>query len=199
MEPFPRLEAAAVPFPRPNIDTDQIFPARFLQKPRGPDFGRYLFHDLRFRPDGSEEPDFVLNQPAFRDARIIVAERNFACGSSRENAVWALYDFGIRAALAPSFGDIFYSNSLKNGFLPIALPPEVIAAEIARLEARPGERIGVSLEEQTVVLSDGSTHRFEIGEFARHCLLNGLDELAYTLSRLDEIAAFEARTGRATE
>src|SRR4051812_2704658 len=112
MDPFTVLESKAAPFARANIDTDQIFPARFLQKPRGPDFGRYLFHDLRFGPDGSEDRSFVLNRPAFREARIVVAERNFACGSSRENAVWALYDYGIRAAIAPSFGDIFNSNSL---------------------------------------------------------------------------------------
>ena len=115
------IEVIAAPLRRSNVDTDQIFPARFLQKPRHDDFGRYAFHDLRFRPDGSEDEEFLLNRLSFRSARVIVAEENFACGSSRENAVWALYDYGFRAALASSFGEIFFANSLKNGFLPVVL------------------------------------------------------------------------------
>lgn len=193
MEPFTVLESVAVPFGRPNIDTDQIFPARFLQKPRSPSLGRYLFHDLRFHQDGSENPDFVMNHPARREARIVVAERNFACGSSRENAVWALHDHGFRAALAPSFGDIFYSNSLKNGFLPIVLDGPVIAGLIDHLETTPGATVRIDLPEQKVTLPDGGEHAFRIDDFTKHCLVNGFDELDYTLSRVDEIADFEQR------
>lgn len=193
MEPFTLLDAPAVPMPRPNIDTDQIFPARFLQKTRTADFGRYLFHDHRFRQDGSEVADFALNQPLFRDARIVVSERNFACGSSRENAVWTLYDYGFRAALAPSFGDIFYNNSLKNGFLPIILDAAVIAELLATLAAAPGTHVRIDLETQRVFLPSGGEHGFDIDDFTKHCLLNGIDELDYTLSRVEEIAEFERR------
>jgi 3-isopropylmalate/(R)-2-methylmalate dehydratase small subunit len=193
MEPFARLEAVAVPIPRANVDTDQILPARYLQKPRANDFGQFLFRDLRFRADGSDEPGFVLNQAAFRFARIVVAERNFGCGSSREHAVWALYDYGIRAVIAPSFGDIFFSNALKNGLLPIVLGGAVVARMIDVLQARPGSRIGVDLEGQTVIDPDGVSHRFDIAPFPKHCLLNGLDELAYTLSQSTHIDAFEQR------
>jgi 3-isopropylmalate/(R)-2-methylmalate dehydratase small subunit len=193
MKPFERLDAVAMPFARPNCDTDQILPARFLQKPRSDDFGQYLFRDLRFRKDGTEDPGFVLNQPAYRQARIIVAERNFACGSSREHAVWALYDHGFRAAIAPSFGDIFSSNALKNGLLPIVLAAEVVAAMMQALFAAPGSRIAVDLADQTVVTPDGSVHGFDVDPFAKHCLLNGLDELGYTLSQAEHIAAFERR------
>jgi 3-isopropylmalate/(R)-2-methylmalate dehydratase small subunit len=193
MKPFQRLDAVAMPIARPNCDTDQIIPARYLQKPRANDFGQYLFRDLRFRKDGTEEPDFVLNQAAYRQARIVVAERNFACGSSREHAVWALYDHGFRAVIAPSFGDIFFSNALKNGLLPIVLPAAVVARMIAAVQAAPGSRIGVDLEAQTVTGPDGTTHAFSVDPFSKHCLLEGLDELDYTLSQLDHIAAFERR------
>lgn len=196
MEPFTRLEAVALPIARPNCDTDQILPARYLQKPRANDFGQFLFRDLRTRPDGSEEPGFVLNQPAYRPARIIVAERNFGCGSSREHAVWALADYGFRAAVAPSFGDIFYSNALKNGFLPVVLPAVAVAGMLERLLAAPGGRMAVDLAAQTVVGPDGATHHFTIDPFPKSCLLQGLDELAHTLSLADRIAAFERQYER---
>jgi len=196
MHPLDRIDAVAAPMPRPNVDTDQIIPGRFLQKPREPGLGGFLFHDLRFRPDGSEDPDFVLNQPAGRAARILVAEANFGCGSSRENAVWALHDHGFRAVIAPSFGDIFASNSLKNGLLPIRLPAAVVAGLLDELAREPGQTVAVDLAAQTVTLPGGAVHRFEIDPFARHCLLNGLDELDYTLSRAADIAAFERRFGR---
>ena len=186
MERFQRLDAVAVPLARPNIDTDQITPARFLHKPRSDNHGNYLFHDVRRRPDGTPNPDFALNRPEYAEARIIVAERNFACGSSRENAVWALYDEGFRAAIAPSFGDIFASNALKNGFLPVVLPEAVVAEY---LQSPPLRKITIDLEEQRV---DGR-HRFEINPFARHCLLEGIDELGYTLSQIERIEAFEKR------
>lgn len=191
MKPFQRLQAVALPIAQPNCDTDQILPARYLKKPRANDFGEYLFRDLRLRKDGSEEPGFALNQAAYRQARIIVAERNFACGSSREHAVWALYDYGFRAVIAPSFGDIFFSNALKNGLLPIVLPAAAVAAMMARVQADPGSRIVVDLEAQTVAAPDGAMQGFAIDPFAKHCLLSGLDELDYTLSLEQHIAEFE--------
>jgi 3-isopropylmalate/(R)-2-methylmalate dehydratase small subunit len=196
MEPIDRLEATAAAMARANVDTDQIIPARFLQKPREPSLGEYLFRDLRFAADGSEIPDFFLNQPPNRAARVLVADTNFGCGSSRENAVWALHDYGFRAVIAPSFGDIFATNSLKNGLLPIRLPAEVVTALLARLGEEPGLPIAVDLAAQTVTLPDGATYAFDIDPFAKHCLLNGFDELEYTLTRVAEIAAFERRYGR---
>jgi 3-isopropylmalate/(R)-2-methylmalate dehydratase small subunit len=168
MQRFTSLESIAVPMPQPNIDTDQIIPARFLQKLRKDGFGQYLFHDL------AENPGFILNQPQYRDAQILVAGPNFGCGSSRENAVWALADHGFRVVIAPSFGDIFFHNSLKNGLLPIVLD---IATD---------QKLKVDLESQTV-----NEHHFEIDPFAKHCLLNGIDELDYTLSLMQEITQFE--------
>ncbi len=191
MEPLRRLNAVAVPIAQPNCDTDQILPSRYLQKPRADDFGQYLFRDLRFRKDGSEDPAFVLNQSAYRKARIVVGERNFACGSSREHAVWALYDYGVRVVIAPSFGDIFYASALKNGLLPIVLPPAVVTGAIAGLQSAPGTRIAVDLEAQTVTMPDGLSHGFAIDPFPKRCLLEGLDELGYTLSLADRILEFE--------
>jgi 3-isopropylmalate/(R)-2-methylmalate dehydratase small subunit len=192
MEPFTRLDAVAVPLARPNVDTDQIVPSRYLQKPRSDDFGAYLFRDLRFRADGSEI-DFVLNRPPWRAARIVVAERNFGCGSSREHAVWALHDYGIRAVIAASFGDIFATNATKNGLLPIVLPEPVVLALIGALEREPGARVAVDLASQTVAGPDGSVHRFDVDPFVKRCLLDGLDEIDYTLTLVDRIEAFEAR------
>ena len=190
MEPFVRLDAVALPIARPNVDTDQIVPARYLQKPRSDNFGDYLFRDVR------EDPAFVFNREAYRGARIVVAERNFACGSSRESAVWALFDAGFRCAIAPSFGDIFRTNGTKNGLLPVVLPAEVVEAIIAQLEAEPGARIAVDLPLQTVTAPDGTVHPFEIDPFAKHCLLQGLDDFGLTATYEDEIAAFERRYGR---
>jgi 3-isopropylmalate/(R)-2-methylmalate dehydratase small subunit len=204
MKPFVSLDCAAVPIQRANVDTDQILPARYLQKPRSDDFGAYLFRDLRFRKDGSEEPGFVLNQAPYRDARILVAQRNFGCGSSREHAVWALHDHGFRAVIAPSFGDIFFSNALKNGLLPIVLPPAAVADLLDLIQARPGSRVKVDLTSQMVVASNAATHEFAIDPFSKHCLINGLDELDYTLTQVQHIVEFErqhkdappAETGR---
>jgi len=162
-------------------------PARYLQKPRSDNFGDYLFRDLR------EDPAFVFNREAYRGARIVVAERNFACGSSREHAVWALYDHGFRAAIAPSFGDIFASNAQKNGFLPIVLPPATVARMLADLIAHPGARMLVDLPRQVVRAPDGAEHAFEIDAFARQCLLEGLDEISHTLTLLPAIEAYEAQ------
>jgi 3-isopropylmalate/(R)-2-methylmalate dehydratase small subunit len=191
MDPVARLRAHALPIDRPNVDTDQIVPARYLQKPRSAPFGDFLFRDLRFDADGAEKPEFVLNQPFYREARILVADENFACGSSREHAVWALYDYGFRVVIAPSLGDIFSSNAAKNGLLTVVLPATVVASMIAALQAEPDLEIDVDLEGQTVSLPNGPAHRFEIDPYRKHLLLNGLDELGFTLSQIDAIAAFE--------
>ncbi len=177
MQPFKKLEALALTIPRTNVDTDQIVPARYLKKPRTDNFGEYLFRDLRH----------VLDEKNYAGARVVVAGRNFACGSSREHAVWALYDYGFRAAIAPSFGDIFSSNALKNGFLPVVLPEEVVLQLLN--EAAPQVKISIDLEKQTV----NDAHRFEIAPFAKKCLLEGLDEIDFTLTHAAQIADFEKR------
>ena len=195
MKPFEALDSIAVPIQQANVDTDQILPARYLQKPRSDDFGAYLFRDLRARRPGSNEPPFVIDQEPYRDGRILVARRNFGCGSSREHAVWALYDHGFRAVIAPSFGDIFASNALKNGLLPIVLPEAVVSGLLETLQNQPGSRVKVDLVGQTVVGPDGARHDFAIDPFSKHCLLNGLDELDYTLREMQHIVAFERRYG----
>ena len=193
MNKFEPIDAVAAPFPQPNIDTDQVIPARYLSRPRKDGVAQCLFHDLRFDASGQEKPQFVLNRDSYRDAKVIVAGPNFGCGSSRENAVWALYDYGIRAVIAPSTGDIFYNNSIKNGLLPIFLPGPVCNRLMAEILELPGSRIAVDLASQIVHGPDGSEHHFEIDPFAKECLLKGLDEIAYTLTLADEISAFEQR------
>ena len=181
MEPVTRIEGTAVPLDRSDVDTDQIVPARFLKRPRAEDFGEVLFHDQRA----------LLGAAVRGQTRIVVAGRNFACGSSREHAVWALYDYGFRAAIAPSFGDIFRSNALKNGFLPVALPEETVAGLLQVIARDPAARIAIDVERLSVTLPGGAQHRFELEPFARQCLLEGLDELAYTLTQAPRIAEFE--------
>ncbi len=193
MEKFQKLDAVAVPIPAPNVDTDQIVPARFLRKPRNAGYGGFLFHDLRFDDTGAQKPGFVLNRPAYRGARILVAERNFGCGSSREHAVYALWDYGFRAVIAPSFGDIFFNNCFKNGLLPIVLPAEEVTALQAELAQQPGAHVRVDLERQEVIAPSGKVHRFEVDAFRKQCLLQGLDEIAFTLGHDADIAAFERR------
>lgn len=193
MEPFKTLRAPALPFAGNNVDTDQILPARFLSRPRAGGFAQYLFHDLRFNDDGSEKPGFVLNQPQYRESRILIGEQNFGCGSSRENAVWAVGDYGFRAVVASSFGDIFFANSLKNGVLPVVMKPEVIEQLMASVQARRNGAIEINLVDQTLTDLDGVAHHFDIDAFSKHCLLNGIDELDYTLSQMDLIDAFERR------
>jgi len=196
MQAFKNLDAVAAPISRPNVDTDQIVPARYLRKPRNLGFGDYLFRDLRLDRDGRER-DFVLNKPGYRDAKILVAERNFGCGSSRESAVYALWDYGFRAVIAPSFGDIFFGNSFMNGLLLVILPAADVAALIAALEAKPGAHMKVDLAAQTVTGADGKTYKFDIDAYRKRCLLEGLDELAFTLGQRDAIAAFEGKHGAA--
>ena len=194
MQAFTRLTGVAVPIDLPNIDTDRVIPARFLRKPQGSaGYDRYLFHDVRFDADGSEKAEFVLNQAPYRPATIVVAAENFGCGSSREAAVWALMAYGIRVVIAPSLGDIFHQNSLKNGLLPVLLPTDVVAGMRGQLHARPGATITADLETQTVTAHDGAAHHFEIEPFAKQMLLTGQDEIALTLGYETQIREFEAR------
>ncbi len=193
MDKFDKLSGVAAPFPMINCDTDRIIPARFLKTIKRTGLGVNLFNDVRYAEDGSEISDFVLNQPAYRNSRILVAGENFGCGSSREHAPWALMDFGIRCVIAPSFADIFYNNSFKNGILLIILPQ----AEIDKLmsDAQSGEnaRMSVDLTAQTITRPDGEVIEFEIDPFRKHCLLNGLDDIGLTLEKEDRITAFEDR------
>ena len=193
MEAFTTLSAVAAPIDLPNVDTDRIIPARFLRKPRGPGYEQYLFHDVRFQADGAERPEFVLNQTPFRSARILVTAENFACGSSREAAVWALMAGGLRSFIGPSFGDIFFENCFKNGALPIVVPAELAAALRRQLHERPGASMTVDLEAQAFTGPDGARHAFTVDPFRRECLLSGRDEIAMTLGYEQEIVAFEAR------
>ena len=192
MEPFTTLTAVAIPIDQPNLDTDQIIPARFLGKPRDMQVSD-VFNDLRYDPEGRPRPDFVMNQKAFADAKIVVAERNFACGSSRENAVTVMLDNGLRAFIAPSFGDIFFNNCFQNGALPIRLDAARVAAIRAVLHAKPGSKITIDLANQTVTGPDGKADRFEIDSFRKDCLLKGVDEVNLTLGYEADIARFEQR------
>jgi 3-isopropylmalate/(R)-2-methylmalate dehydratase small subunit len=192
MDKFTVWKAVAAPFEQANIDTNQICPTRFNKVEKGPKYAQVLFHDLRFNPDGSEKPDFILNQPAYRKAGIIVAERNFGCGSSRESAVYALATFGIRSIIAPSFGDIFFNNCLKNSVVPVTLDADTCAALRAQLRARVSAEITVDLERQVATDGKGREHAFSIHPLRRRCLLNGLDDIALTTELLDVIEPFEA-------
>ncbi len=193
MQPFTTLTGIAAALPMPNIDTDKIIPARFLKTIKRTGLGSALFYAMRYRPDGSEDPDFVLNREPWRQAEILIAGPNFGCGSSREHAPWALLDFGIRCIIAPEFADIFYNNCFKNGILPIKLPQPVCdrLAEDAMLGAK--ARLTVDLARQVVVRPNGDEIRFDIDPFRKRCLLEGLDDIALTLARADAIAAYEAQ------
>jgi 3-isopropylmalate/(R)-2-methylmalate dehydratase small subunit len=198
MQPFTKLTAAAAPIDLPNIDTDRVIPARFLRKPKeAPGYASFLFHDVRFNADGSEKPEFVLNQAPYRGAKILVTAENFGCGSSREMAVWGLDAYGVRSVIAPSLGDIFHQNCFKNGLLPVILPGEVVAGLRRQLHQRPGAAITVDLETQTVTAPDGALHRFEIDPFRKEMLLSGRDEIGLTLGYDARIREFEARHARA--
>jgi 3-isopropylmalate/(R)-2-methylmalate dehydratase small subunit len=193
MDPFTTLAATAVPLAAANIDTDQIIPARFLRVPRREGYAGFLFHDQRRTPEGNMKPDFVLNDPAYSGAAIIVAGENFGCGSSREGAVYALLDAGFRCVLAPSFGDIFFNNCFKNGVLAARLPHDVITALQARLAAQPGLRIVVDLPTQTITVGNDAPIGFEIDAFRKMSLTRGLDDISLTREHAPEIAAFEQR------
>ncbi|WP_298437277.1 3-isopropylmalate dehydratase small subunit [uncultured Jannaschia sp.] len=193
MEKFETLTGIAAPLPLINIDTDMIIPKQFLKTIKRSGLGVNLFDEMRYEDDGSENENFVLNKPAYRDAEIIVAGDNFGCGSSREHAPWALLDFGIRAVIAPSFADIFYNNCFKNGILPVVLPQEQVDALMKDAENGANARLTVDLEAQTVTGADGTTYAFEVDAFKKHCLLNGLDDIGLTQEKAPSIAAFETR------
>ena len=193
MEAFTKLTAVAAPLDMANIDTDKIIPGRFLRKLRGPGYDKLAFHDIRFHADGSENPDFVLNKAPYRAAKILVAATNFGCGSSREAAVYVMFDFGIRAVIAPSFGDIHYGNELQNGLLPVVLPDAVCASLRAQLHASPGATISIDLDAQHVTAPDGARHAFEIDANAKERLLKGLDDIGLVMQYSNEIEAFEQR------
>lgn len=191
IEKFIYLKAVAVPLDRSNVDTDAIIPARFLKTIKRTGLGEGLFHAWRYDENGNEVPGFPLNRPAWRGGKILVAGDNFGCGSSREHAVWALMDYGIRSVIAPSFSDIFYANGLKNGLLPVRLAAREVGELIALLEKSPGSEIAVDLPAQAVTGPDGATHPFDIGAFPKECLLKGLDEIALTIGHEEAIARYE--------
>ena len=193
MTPFTTLTGIAAPLPNANVDTDQIIPARFLKTIKRTGLGRSLFANFRYDEVGAEKPDFVLNQPPFRQAEILIAFENFGCGSSREHAPWALLDFGIRCVIAPDFADIFHNNSFKNGILPVKLPREVCEALMEDARLGGNARLTVDLQRQVVVRPSGEEIPFEVDAFRRHCLLNGLDDIAQTLTHTPAIDDYEAR------
>jgi 3-isopropylmalate/(R)-2-methylmalate dehydratase small subunit len=192
MQAFTQLTALAAPIDEANIDTNQLCPTRFNKVPRGPGHARILFHDLRFDAAGNEK-EFILNAEPWRKARILVADRNFGCGSSRESAVYALYEFGIRCVIAPSFGDIFASNAAKNGLLTVELPASSSAAIRAQLRDHPGASINIDLAAQTVTDPAGTVHRFDVHPVKKRCLLAGLDDIERTFEYRESFSSFEAR------
>ncbi|OOG27109.1 3-isopropylmalate dehydratase small subunit [Thioalkalivibrio denitrificans] len=202
MKPLTTVDGLVVPLDRSNVDTDAIIPKQYLKSVKRTGFGPNLFDDWRYLDPGEPgmdhskrriNPDFVLNDPHYWGAEILLARKNFGCGSSREHAVWALTDYGIRVVIAPSFADIFFSNSFKNGLLPIVLDEAVVDRLFAEVSATPGYRLNVDLAAQTVTTPSGEAIPFEVGEFHKHCLLNGLDDIALTLEHADDIRAYEQR------
>ena len=193
MEKFETLQGVVLPLDKVNIDTDQILPARYLQKPRANNFGDYLFKDVRHDGNGLLRPEFVMNQAAYVGAQIMLANDNFGCGSSREHAVWAIYDRGFRAVIAPSFGDIFFNNALKNGLLPIRLAKSEVMRLFSIAQQNPLTQVVIDLVAQTVVASPDFCVCFEIDNFSKRFFLEGIDELGYTLSLLPQIEAFERK------
>jgi 3-isopropylmalate/(R)-2-methylmalate dehydratase small subunit len=207
MQAFTHFKGVVVPLDRANVDTDAIIPKQFLKSIERTGFGPYLFDELRYLDYGEPgqdcasrplNPDFVLNQPRYRDAGILLARENFGCGSSREHAPWAILDFGIRCVIAPSFADIFYNNCLKNGILPVALATQAVDRLFAETATQVGYALSVDLQAQTVTTPAGEQFEFDIEAFKKHCLLNGLDDIALTLEHTDDIAAYESRRARET-
>ena len=193
MDKFTTLTGIAAPMPMINVDTDMIIPKQFLKTIKRSGLGVNLFDEMRYDDDGKEIPDFVLNQPAYREAEILVAGDNFGCGSSREHAPWAIKDFGIRCVIAPSFADIFFNNCFKNGILPIALPQEQVDLLMKDAEKGANARMSVDLESQTITTSEGEVISFEVDAFKKHCLLKGLDDIGLTMEKSASIANFEAK------
>ncbi|MEX1020281.1 MAG: 3-isopropylmalate dehydratase small subunit [Litorilinea sp.] len=192
MDSFKKLTATALPLRAENVDTDQIIPARFLTAVTKEGMGDGLFFAWRYNADGSPKPNFVLNQPEYDGAQVLIAGRNFGSGSSREHAVWALTDYGFRCVITPNFADIFFNNSLKNGLLPIPLPEDTVNMLLDLVEEEPDTQITVDLENQEVILPDGQRLGFDIDPFRKMCLLQGVDDLGYIMDKDDAIAAHEA-------
>ncbi|NSX55692.1 3-isopropylmalate dehydratase small subunit [Parasulfitobacter algicola] len=197
MDKFEKLTGIAAPLPLINVDTDMIIPKQFLKTIKRSGLGVNLFDEMRFDDNGNEIKDFVLNQPAYRNAEILVAGDNFGCGSSREHAPWAIKDFGIRCVIAPSFADIFYNNCFKNGILPIALPQQAVDILMKDAEKGANARMTIDLDAQTVTTSDGEVFSFDVDPFKKHCLLNGLDDIALTLEKAPAIQTFETQAQQA--
>jgi 3-isopropylmalate/(R)-2-methylmalate dehydratase small subunit len=193
MEKFTTLTGVAAPLPIVNVDTDMIIPKDYLKTIKRTGLGTGLFAEMRYNEDGSENPDFVLNKPAYRNAKVLVAGDNFGCGSSREHAPWALLDFGIRCVISTSFADIFYNNCFKNGILPITVSPEELEKLMDDAERGANATLTVDLEAQEIRGPDGGVIKFEIDAFKRHCLLNGLDDIGLTLEKAPAIESFEQK------
>ena len=191
MEPVKTIHGRVQPLDRADVDTDQIIPKQFLKRIERTGFGEFAFFDWRYLPDGGPNPEFELNRPGYEGARILVAGRNFGCGSSREHAVWALREYGFRALIAPSFADIFYNNCIQNGVLPVVLAEERVQELVRKAEERPGYELTVDLEQQALYDGDGFREPIEIDPFVRERLLNGLDDIGLTLKLGKEISAFE--------
>ena len=194
MEKFTTVTGVAAPLRMINVDTDRIIPKQFLTTIKRTGLGKFLFNDLRYDPEGSEVEDFVLNQSAYRDAQILIAGRNFGCGSSREHAPWALLDFGISCVIASSFADIFYNNCFKNGVLPAVLPAQEIDQLFRETAGQDGYSLTVNLEEQTILTPTGQSFRFEVGELLKYRLINGLDDIDLTLQHREKIQQHEEMT-----
>ena len=196
MEPFVRVHGGVVPMNRVNVDTDQIIPKQILKRVERDGFGPFLFNDWRYNADGSDNPEFILNKPGYEGADILVAGRNFGCGSSREHAPWALGDYGFRCVIAPSFADIFNGNCFQNGILPVILPEETVQQIIEKAEKDPGYKLHVDLEAQRVGDdSEEGVATFDLEPFRRYSLLNGLDDIGLTMEREDDISKFESQRG----
>ena len=193
MEPFNKLEGVAAPLNMINVDTDMIIPKQYLKTIQRTGLGKALFDEMRHNQDGSEKPEFVLNKPAYRGAKILVTGDNFGCGSSREHAPWALLDFGIRCVIAPSFADIFYGNCFKNGILPIKLPQEQVDKLMDDASRGANAIISIDLEKQEIRGPDGGMIKFEVDDFRKQCLLNGWDDIDLTMRNEDKITSFEAQ------
>jgi len=192
MQKFTQLTGVAAPMPMINIDTDKIIPKQFLKTIKRTGLGKHLFDEMRHDINGNENPDFVLNKPAYRKAEVLVAGENFGCGSSREHAPWALLDFGIRCVIAPSYADIFFNNCFKNGILPIALPQDQVDQLMADAEKGANARVTIDLAKQEITRPNGEVITFDIDPFRKHCLLNGLDDIGLTLEKGKGIDSFEA-------
>jgi 3-isopropylmalate/(R)-2-methylmalate dehydratase small subunit len=197
MEKFTTLTGVAAPLKMMNVDTDMIIPKQYLKTIKRTGLGKGLFSEMRYKDDGSENPEFVLNKPAYRNAKILVAGDNFGCGSSREHAPWALLDFGIRCVISTSFADIFYNNCFKNGILPIAVTPEQLKLLFDDAERGANATLTIDLMHQEIRGPDGGTIKFDIDRHLKHCLLNGLDDIGVTLEKHAEIEAYEKKAGQA--